>query len=399
MDSPHPRHEKDTPPLNPEPLHRFQYPGKELVIVGTAHVSRDSADLVDRVIGEEKPDTVCVELCAARYEALRQRDKWQEMDIVRVVREKRTALLLAQLLMASVQNKIAQRFHIQPGEEMIRAMARAEETGAELVLADREIRITLLRVWRSMGFWARTKFISEMIFSLFFSEEITEEEIEKLKQQDVLEVALETVGKKLPELKTTLIDERDQFLAHRISHAPGRKIVAVVGAGHVPGIVKNLDRTIDLDALNRIPPPSLWSKWAGWGFTLAILGLFVAGFFASGSRASLTMMAWWAVITAACASAGAILLLAHPFTIAAAALAAPFTTLHPLLAAGWIAGLVEASVRKPQVRDFLALKSDIMSVRGFFRNKITRILLLVAIVNLTTSIGTFIAIPFIMRFI
>ena len=311
--------------------------------------------------------------------------------------EKRTALLLAQLLMASVQNKIAQRFHIQPGEEMIRAMARAEETGAELVLADREIRITLLRVWRSMGFWARTKFISEMIFSLFFSEEITEEEIEKLKQQDVLEVALETVGKKLPELKTTLIDERDQFLAHRISRAR-TKDRGRGGRRPRPRHRENLDRTIDLDALNRIPPRASGPNGRDGGSRSPSS--------ACSSRASSPRKPRQPHDDGVVGRDHRRLrqrrsdpLLAHPFTIAAAALAAPFTTLHPLLAAGWIAGLVEASVRKPQVRDFLALKSDIMSVRGFFRNKITRILLLVAIVNLTTSIGTFIAIPFIMRFI
>jgi len=380
-------------------LHRFQLPDKELILVGTAHVSRDSAELVDRAILEERPDVVCVELCPARYEALRRKDTWQQMDIVQVVREKRTSLLLAQLLMASVQQKIAEKFKIQPGAEMLRAIDRAEETGARLVLADREIRVTLLRVWRMMGFWTRTKFVSETIASLFFSEEITEEDVEKLKEQDVLEAALDTVGRKMPQLKTTLIDERDAYLAHMISHATGRKILAVVGAGHVRGISENLGRTIDIEALRQVPPPSPWAKWGGWVFSLAIVALFAAGFIFSGTRASLNMAAWWAGITAACAAAGALVLLAHPFTIAASALAAPFTTLHPLLAAGWFAGLVEASVRKPQVRDFLDLRTDIASLRGFFRNKITRILLLVAIVNLTTSIGTFIAIPVILRFI
>ncbi len=381
-----------------ENVHRINRDGREIVLIGTAHVSRESADLVERVIVEEKPDTVCVELCKPRYEAIRQRDKWQQTDIVKVIREKRTSILLSQLIMASLQRKIAQKFNITPGEEMLRAIARAEEIGAEIILADREIRVTLLRTWRKMGFWSKMKVLPDVLLSLIASDEITEEEIEKLKQHDVLELALQTVGDKLPGLKTTLIDERDLYLAHSIGHAPGKRIVAVVGAGHVPGILEHLDDQIDIELLNRIPEKGLWGKFAGWFFSLAIVGLFVAGFFTSGSQASLKMITWWAAITASFAALGAILLLAHPLTIAASAISAPITTLHPLIAAGWVAGLVEATLRKPQVKDFLALGNDIVSVRGFFRNKITRLLLLVAIVNLTTSIGTFVAIPVIMRF-
>jgi len=384
--------------LDNDNVHRIKRDGREIILIGTAHVSRESAELVERVIAEEKPDTVCVELCKPRYEAIRQRDKWQQTDIVKVIREKRTSILLSLLIMSALQRKIAQKFSITPGEEMIRALARAEEIGAEIVLADREIRVTLLRTWRKMGFWSKVKVLPDILLSLFATDEITEEEIEKLKQHDVLELALQTVGEKLPGLKTTLIDERDLYRAHTIGHAPGNRIVAVVGAGHVPGILEHFDDQIDIELLNRIPERGLWGRFAGWFFSLAIVGLFIAGFFSSGSQASLKMITWWAAITATFSALGAILLLAHPLTIAASALSAPITTLHPLIAAGWVAGLVEATLRKPQVKDFLALANDIISVRGFFRNKITRLLLLVAVVNLTTSIGTFVAIPVIMRF-
>jgi pheromone shutdown-related protein TraB len=249
-----------------------------------------------------------------------------------------------------------------------------------------------------MSFRSKVKVIPEMIFSLFITHEITEEEIEQLKKHDALEMALQAVGEKLPDLKSTLIDERDQYLAHTISHAQGRKIVAVVGAGHVPGIINNLGREIDVEAINQIPPPGLWSKLTGWVFSVAVIGLFIAGFFYSGSQASMNMIKWWVVITATCSAVGALILLAHPVTIAASAIAAPITTLHPLIAAGCVAGLVEATIRKPQVKDFLDLTNDITSIRGFFRNKITRILLLVAFVNITTSIGTFVAIPVMMRY-
>ena len=381
-----------------ENVHRLMWNGREIILVGTAHVSRESADLVERVIDEEKPDVVCVELCTSRYEAIKQKDKWQEMDIVKVIREKRTSLLLAQLLMVSFQKRIAKKFNIRPGEEMLRAIDKAEETGAALVLADREIRITMLRAWRKMSFFGKLKVIPDMILSLFIAGDITAAEIEKLKEGDMLELALQAMEESLPDLKTILIDERDQYLSHSITHAPGHKIVAIVGAGHVPGVISNMGREVDMDAINRIPPPGLWSKLAGWMFSAAIIGLIIAGFFYSGSQASISMIKWWILITATCSGVGALILLAHPVTIAASAIAAPITTLHPLIAAGWIAGLTEATIRKPQVKDFLNLADDVTTLKGFFNNKITRILLLVASVNLTTSIGTFIAIPVMMRF-
>ena len=379
-------------------VHRLTLDSREIILIGTAHISRESADLVDRVITEEKPDVVCVELCKTRFEAIQQKDKWQEMDIVKVIRENRTALLLSQLLMMSLQKKIAERFNINPGEDMLRAISRAAESGAEVVLADREIRVTLLRTWRMMGLWSKMKFLSDMILSLFIGENITEENIEELKQHDVLDLALKSIGEKLPELKTTLIDERDQFLACSIRNSQGRKIVAVVGAGHIPGIIEKIGKEIDIDEINTIPPRSFWARFFGWGFSAAIMSLFVAGFFYSGGRTSIHMMLSWSVITAICATIGAMMLLAHPFTILASALSAPIATLHPLIATGWVAGLTEATFRKPQVRDFLDLKDDITTVKGFFRNRITRILILVVVVNLTTSIGTFVAIPVMMKY-
>ena len=239
--------------------------------------------------------------------------------------------------MASLQRKIAQKFNVTPGEEMLRAIDRAEAAGAQVVLADREIRVTLLRTWRKMGFWSKVKFLPEVLLSLFGTDEITEEEIEKLKKNDVLELALQSIGEKMPSLKTTLIDERDLYLAHTIGHAPGSRIVAVVGAGHVPGILKHLGEEIDIDILNLIPEKGRWGKFAGWIISLAIIGIFIAGFFSSGSQTSLKMIAWWSAITASFSALGALLLLAHPLTIAATAIAAPRDDAPPPSSprAGW----------------------------------------------------------------
>jgi len=381
-------------------VHHLFYQGKEIILVGTAHVSRESAELVERVISEENPDTVCIELCHARFDALKKKDQWQEMDIVKVIRDKRTSLLLSQLLMMSFQKKIAEKFNINPGEEMLRAIALAEKQETKIVLADREIRVTLLRTWRKMRFFSKVRLMAEMFLSLFMTDDIGEEDIEKLKEHDVLDMTLRQFGEKMPDLKKTLIDERDQYLASSIRSAAGDKVVAVVGAGHIPGIVRTIEENqdVDVEAISIIPPPGIWGHVFGWGFSLGIVGIFVAGFFTSGFSASLAMILSWSSITAICAAVGALLLLAHPLTIAAAACSAPMATLPPLIATGWVAGLTEATIRKPKVKDFLSLKEDILTVRGFLRNKITRILLLIAIVNLTTSIGTFAAIPVMMKY-
>ncbi|MDZ4165863.1 MAG: TraB/GumN family protein [Smithellaceae bacterium] len=384
--------------MEQENVRRIRIGEKEIVLVGTAHISKESAEQVERVIEEERPDTVCVELCQARYDAIRQPENWHKMDIVKLIKEKKASLLLAQWVVASYQRKIAEKFQIRPGEEMLRAVRKAEEIGAELVLADRDIRVTLLRTWRMMGLWGKVKLLTEIMAATLFSEEITEEDIEKLKKQDVLDLAIASLREKLPTVKTTLIDERDQWLAHKIRESRGNKIVAVVGAGHLSGVVDNMGLNLDPESINHIPPPGPWSRAATWAFPALIVGLILGGFLYSGNQAGLNMILWWSAITASFSALGALLMLAHPATILTAALAAPITTLHPLLAAGWVAGITEATMRKPQVKDFMALREDIISLRGFFRNKITRILIMVALVNITTSVGTFVAIPVMMRY-
>ncbi|HPQ60123.1 MAG TPA: TraB/GumN family protein [Syntrophales bacterium] len=384
-----------------ENIHRIPLNEKEIILVGTAHVSRDSADLVERVISEERPDTVCIELCRSRYEAVTRKEEWEKTDLFRVIREKRSAQLLAQLLMASFQKKLADRFGIRPGEEMLRAMAQAEAVGAEIVLADRDIRTTMMRTWRKMRFTSRLRLMAEIPLSLFLSDDITEEDVEKLKEQDALEAALQTFGKKLPEVRETLIGERDRFMAHAISHAPGRKIVAVVGAGHVPGILRHLaeSENTDLAELTRIPPPGSIGRVIQWLVPLGVLALIIAGFLKSGAAAGLGMVKWWIVANGVLAALGALLVFAHPVTVAASFAAAPLTSLNPMIAAGWVAGLVEASLRKPRVADFVHLREDISSLRGFWRNKITRILLLVIFVNLGSVVGTFAALPLMVRYL
>ncbi|MDJ0987909.1 MAG: TraB/GumN family protein [Desulfobacterales bacterium] len=378
-------------------LNYLKFEEKDIILIGTAHVSKESADLVKSVIEEEKPDTVCVELCASRFQAIQQKDRWQDTDIVKIIKDKKSFLLLSNLLLASFQKRIAKQFDVKPGEEMIAAINTADSVEAQIHLADREIRTTLSRTWRVMKFWSKIKLIFQLMLSMGQLDEIKEEDIEQMKQQDVLETLLAEVGKSLPELKTILIDERDQYLAEKIRTAPGNKIVAVVGAGHVPGIQRNWDRNIDLGALEQLPPKSRTVGVFKWLFPAVIIGLFLAGFFFGGKKAGTDMIVWWILANGILAGVGAIIALAHPATVLSSILAAPLTSLNPMIAAGWVSGLVEAFSRKPKVKDLEALPEDILSVRGFWKNNVTRILLVVVFTNLGSSLGTFIAFPVIVK--
>ena len=373
--------------------HHLSMEDKEIILVGTAHVSRESADLVERVIKEEKPDTVAVELCQSRYQAMTEENKWQETDLIKVIKEKKAFLLLSNLMLASFQKKIGKKLGIKPGEEMLRAVNTAKEMDAHIHLADRDIRTTLSRTWRLMGFWTKFKLLFQLITSMGDVEEIEKEDIEKLKQQDVLETLLSELGKSLPELQQVLIDERDQYLAHKIRTAPGNKIVAVVGAGHVPGIKKYWHEPVDIEALEVIPPKGKWMGFLKWGIPVLVILLIILGFYMAGANAGADMIKWWILANAVLAGLGAAIALAHPLTVLAAFVASPITSLNPMVAAGWVAGLVQVFLVKPKVKDFQRLPEDIVTVKGFWKNKITRILLIVVLTNLGSSLGAFVAIP------
>jgi pheromone shutdown-related protein TraB len=382
---------------NNKMVHRLETDGRTVILVGTAHVSRESAELVQSVIETERPDTVCVELCDSRFQSIRQKARWQEMDIIKVIREKKAFLLLSNLMLSSFQKKIAEKFDIVPGKEMIQAIETAEETGAGIHLADRDIRITLSRTWRTMGLWSKIKLVFQMILSLGEVDEISEEDIERMKQEDVLQSLLAEVGQVLPEVREILIDERDQYLTERIRTAPGDTIVAVVGAGHVPGIKAYWDRPVNLERLDTLPPKGKMGSIIRWLLPAAIIAMLIAGFAYGGSRAGTDMLTWWVAANGIMAGLGAIIALAHPLTILSSVIAAPLTSLNPMIAAGWVSGLVEAFARKPKVRDFEDLSEDILTVRGFWKNKITKVLLVVVFTNLGSSVGTFVALPMMMK--
>lgn len=382
---------------NPQALPRLTIDGKEIILVGTAHVSKESVELVESIIESEQPDTVCVELCPSRFQSIRQKEQWREMDIIKVIKDKKAFLLLANLMLSAFQKRIGEKIGVRPGEEMIRAISTAEKVGAEICLADRDITITMSRTWRSTSAWNRIKLMFQLLLSMGGVDDIEAEDIEKMKQEDILQSVLSEMEKSHPAIREILIDERDRYLAQKIRTAPGNRIVAVVGAGHVPGIRQYIHKDIDIAALETLPPKGKVGQVLKWLIPALIVALVASGFVHGGFKTGQTMVLLWIVVHGLCAGLGATIALGHPITILSAVVASPLTAANPMIAAGWVSGLVEAFVRKPKVKDLESLPEDILSMRGFWRNKVTRILLVVVFSNLGSAIGTFAAVPMMVR--
>ena len=372
---------------------------RQIILVGTAHVSRESVAEVSAVIAEEKPDRVCVELDEGRYKSMTEGSAWQNLDIGKVLREGKGFLLLANLVLGSFQRRLGADLGVKPGEEMLAAVNAAKEQGIPFSLCDRQIHVTLRRAWARTSFWGKNKMLAAMLSSVFSSEKLGAEEIEALKQKDMLQSMLDELAEYLPAAKEVLIDERDTYLAENIGRAEGRTIVAVVGAGHVPGIVAYLQamgpERRDLSALESIPSKKWLSKVSPWIIPALLVALFALGFVRSGWRMSLDMALKWLFANGGLAAAGSLLAFAHPLTILVAFVGAPIATLNPFVGIGLFTGVAEAFLRKPRVRDFENLQADVGSFLGFYRNRVTHILLVFLLSSIGGMIGNFIAIPWI----
>lgn len=375
--------------MSEDNITRLQINDKEIILIGTAHVSKLSAEQVKEVIEAEKPDSVCVELDVQRYQSIQDGNKWKDMDIFKVIKEKKASLLLMNLAISSFQKRMAKQFGIEAGQEMIQGINSAKEIGAELVLADRNIQITFSRIWGSIGLKGKALLLTQIVASIFSRESITEEELEKMKQQDTINAMLQEFTDHFPRLKKPLIDERDQYLSEKIKTAPGEKIVAVLGAAHVPGIKKEIYKKHDLKQLTKRPPKSKTPKIIGWAIPIIIISLIAYTFFANPS-AGWQQTISWILWNGSFSAIGAIIALGHPLAILTAFLAAPFTSLNPFLSAGLFAGLVQAFLKRPTVRDFENISDDVFTVKGFWRNKATRVLLVVLLANLGSALGTFV---------
>ncbi|GAB4223831.1 MAG: TraB/GumN family protein [Acidobacteriota bacterium] len=361
--------------------------GRTVHLVGTAHVSRESVEEVRRVIESVRPDTVVVELDAQRLEAMTDEERWRRLDIFQVIRQRKVPFLLASLALASYQERIGRRLGVRPGAELLAAVDAARAVGAELVLGDRDVQITLRRTWRAVSLFDKFRLLGALFGGFFDGEEISDETIEELKRGETLEDMLREFARAFPAVKEPLIDERDAWLASSIARAPGRTIVAVVGAAHVPGIVARLGQPVDRDALARVPPPPRWVGLVKWIVPAIVLGAFWIGWRRHAGEGLVEMTLAWLIPNSVLAALFSLLAGARLLSVATAFLASPITSLNPTIAAGMVVGLVEAWLRRPTVEDCQRIREDAQSLRGFYRNRFLRVLLVSALASLGSALG------------
>ncbi|GAB4179327.1 MAG: TraB/GumN family protein [Wenzhouxiangellaceae bacterium] len=381
-----------------EPRFEIERDGVHYTVLGTAHVSLASARAVEAAIEDQNPEAVAVELCPSRHRALTDPDAWRQIDLFTVLREGKAGMMMASLVLAAYQRRIAEQFGIAPGAEMRTAIRLAERKGLALQLIDREIGITLKRVRARLSLWQRWLLTNGLIASLFAREEVSAEDIESLKQGDVLTQAFSEFAQQSPALYEVLITERDRYMAAKLRQynrdAPGRHVLAVVGAGHLDGIRRALQADCDPDQeireLESIPPPSRLWKLLPWLIVVAVLSGFAIGFSRS-PELGWSLITTWVVINGGLSALGAAIATAHPVTIASALLAAPLTSLNPTIGAGMVAGAVEAWLRRPRIGDFEHLRDDVTRIHGWWRNRVARVLLVFFLANLGSAIGTWVA--------
>ena len=373
-------------------VHRIEVGGREFILVGTAHISRESVDLVREVIEAERPDCVCLELDAQRYEALSHEQRWEDLDLRELVKKRQLATLMANLILASYQRRLGLQLGVTPGSELLEAGRTAEQLEIPIALCDRDIRVTLRRSWNSLSLYRKALLVSTFIASAFDSPELSEEELRRIRQQDVLSELMAELGEAMPDLKRVLIDERDAYLAQKIRESEGDRVVAVVGAGHVEGMLAALAtaRDVDLDEINEIPPVSPLWRWAGWGIPLLIVGSIAWIGFTQGQAAAGENAWFWFLANAIPSGLGGVIALAHPATVAAAFFAAPFTSLTPVIGAGYVAAFVQAWVSPPKVTEFQSVGTDMSSVRAWWQNRLLKIFLVFIATTLGSLIGTWV---------
>ena len=390
----------DVAPSLPASVTEVVHDGTTYYIVGTAHVSQRSVDEVRAVIEQLAPDVVCVELDKARYEALTKDSVFRNLDVFKVVREGKGLYLLAHLALSSYQRRIGAALGVKPGAELLAASEAATAKGIPVELIDRDINITLRRTWRNLGLWKRSQLLASLFVGWDDEDEKDKtpkpigEQIEELKEPEALSEMLAKLGKKVPEIKEPLIDERDRYLASKLVEAGTghKRVVAVVGAAHVPGMVPQIGKDIDRAALDRVPPPSLVWTIIKWLVPVLFIAALIYGWRWSDKSSFAEIMLAWILPTSI--GAGGLTLLAGGslLSVASALLVSPIAAIHPLLGTGMVVGVVEAWRRKPSVADCERLPDDIQSLKGFWRNPVTRILLIAVASGIGTAVGFWIGV-------
>lgn len=370
--------------------------GRKITLIGTAHVSAESVVEVENTIRELKPDCVAIELDEKRAESITNKDKFRELDIVKVLKNNQGFLLIANLILSTYQKRMGNDVGVQPGDEMLKGMEVSSELGIPVVMADRPIQITLKRAWSKSSLWGKCKLLSALLSSAFTKEELSETEIENIKNKNEMDSMMAELADFLPVIKEVLIDERDSYLATKIWESSGDNIVAVLGAGHMNGVVANLEKyaaegkTKDIEEISSIPPKGFFGHIAGWIIPVIIVGLIVAGFIYGGKEMGTKQVLSWVIWNGGLAGLTALLALAHPITILVAIVSAPFTSLSPFIGVGFVTGIVQAFVCKPKVSDIENLQED-FSFKGIYKNRLLRVLLVFFMSTLGSAIGTFVS--------
>ncbi len=382
-----------------EPVVDIQIGNSRITLLGTAHVSRASAEKVRELLATDEYDAVAVELCPSRFNSLIDPDSLARMDLFRVMREKKVLMVIASLALGAFQQRMAEQLGIEPGAEQRAAIKAAQDSHRPILLIDREIGVTLKRVSHNVPWWQRFALFSGLIASVISHEKVSEEEIERLKQGDILETTFAQFADEQEALYLPLIDERDQYMAARLLEEVLRNghenVLAVVGAGHLKGIQGYLEAGIvhpaeEIERLEQMPEPSRWPKLIPWLIVALILVGFGIGFSRS-PELGWQLVSDWVLINGGLSALGAIIAAAHPLTVVTAFLAAPLTSLNPTIGAGMVTAAAEIYLRKPEVGDFTRLRKDTAHIKGWWSNRVSRVLLVFILSTLGSAVGTYVA--------
>lgn len=390
------------PTFQPGPRQVINTTTGTYTLLGTAHVSQASADEVTRLIQSGEFDAVAVELCPGRFNYMQNPDSLAKLDLFQVIKQGKASLVAANLVLGSFQQRIAEQSGITPGAEMQAAIHEATQLNLPLIAIDRDVGITLKRVYRSVPWWQRSALLMSLGGSLFSRAEVDPQEIEKLKQGDMLEATFSEFAAESSHIYTTLIAERDEYMALRLTteNATSRykNILVVIGAGHLQGLsaqLKKLEQqpttnpAAELEQLCYLPPKGKFWRYFPWILAVIIVAGFALGF-SRDTGLGWQMVLDWVLINGGLSALGVLIAQGHPVTMLAAFIAAPITTFNPTLSAGFVAAAVEIYLRKPKVEDFSNLRTDTARLKGWWHNRVSRTLLVFILATLGSALGTYI---------
>ena len=378
--------------MYPKDVEFLRYRERDIILVGTAHISAESVQLVHQVIDEQRPDQVCIELDDRRYQALVERTRWEGLDLRQVIRDRQLATLFLNFLLSSYQKRLGGKLGVMPGSELLEAARSAEALNIPVVLCDRDIRVTLRRAWSALSLLDKSKLLASVLVGLFEEQQLDEEELRRIRERDVLSELMNELGRVMPALRRVLIDERDAYLAQCIRDTTGQKVVVVVGAGHVMGMRFALeqDLPVDMAEITRIPEvPTLW-KVLGWVLP-ALIMVSIGGIAVNkGLEAATDSALYWVVANSIPAAIGTALAFGHPLTVLAALISAPFTSLSPLIGVGHVTAFVQAYVHSPRVHEFSTVTDDLAIASRWWRSRLLRVLLVFVLSSIGGLIGVWI---------